>query len=336
MKKLPKKENNHYNRYNFYNHYKIYSILIFSLLFALGSLLISYVYAQSNEDTRNYTVIPPAIEYSIKPGAIAEGTLKIVNDAPEITTFNLTVQDFIVGDTVGTPTILPPNTLSNKYSAAAWLGVTPGTITVKSHERKNLRFYLQVPSDARPGGHYAAVIYTPQNTLGVKGTGAAVQTQIGTLFYIGVQGPITEKAVVTEFKANRFQEYGPVEVKTQIKNMGDLHIRPNGYISVTNMFGQRAYVVPLDQHNIFPETARDFINTFGRKLMIGRYTVSFLATYGTNNNLPLSASIVIWIFPWKITLLIILIVIAAILGIMYMKKKNKEDLTNSHQPPAQP
>ena len=45
--------------------------------------------------------------------------------------------------------------------------------------------------------------------------------QVGTLFYVTVNGPITENATVSKFFANPFQEYGPVKVLTQIKNMGD-------------------------------------------------------------------------------------------------------------------
>jgi membrane protein implicated in regulation of membrane protease activity len=82
----------------------------------------------------------------------------------------------------------------------------------------------------------------------------------------------------------------------------------------------------LTSYNIFPGAARDFENTFGAQtFMFGRYKAVLLASYGVNDNLPLTATLYFWVIPWRLILVIILIAIAVILGTIYFKKRKKVD-----------
>lgn len=296
--------------------------LTFSLVFSFSLLVFSfnYTYAQLNP-LRTITIAPPTIEKSFNPGDIAEGTLKVINDSDETLNFTASVRDYIVEDNHGTPKLLPPNSLTQKYSASAWIGITPEIFTIAPRQRQELNYYIQVPNDARPGGHYAAVVYQPTNTISVKGTGTGVSTQIGTLFYINVKGTINEGARILKFFANKFQEYGPITITTEIGNKGDIHIKPNGTITLTNMIGKRVDQKNLELHNIFPEKSLEYKTTLGKKLMFGAYKAKIAAISGTSTNSPLNAAITIIVFPWKLALLILLSLTALILGIMYLNKK---------------
>ena len=298
---------------------------IIPLILALLILLIFVAVKVNAQEKRTMTIVPPTVSVTIDPGGKSEGVLKVINDSEETLIFTAIMRDFIVEDSIGTPKILPPDMLSDKrFSASNWIAVYPSNFTIEPHQKQELNYYLQTPPDARPGGHYAAIIYTPDTTGGTQGSGASVNAQIGTLFYVGINGPITEKAEVSKFFANPFQEYGPVNIQAQIKNLGDLHIKPKGNITVTNLFGGKVAELALDEQNIFPGgIARDYENSFGKGFLIGPYTAKLVASYGKDNNLPLMATVTFWIFPWKITLVVILLVIAIILGTKYMKKRNK-------------
>jgi hypothetical protein len=291
--------------------------------------------AQTQTGQRTFTIIPPTESITTNPGGTKEGVMKIVNDSDEAVTFTISIQDYVVIDTAGTPNLLPPNTLSNKYSASSWIGVDPSIVTVPAHQRKELNYYIQVPIDAKPGGHYAAAVYTPAPGKGASGTGASVNTQLGTLFYINVNGDIKESALIDSFKANMFQEYGPVKILTKIKNLGDLHIKPVGTITITDLLGRKVATLSFPQHNIFPDSIRDYESTFEQKLLIGPFTAKLVASYGKANNLPLVATMTFWVFPWKITLILILVIIAVILATMYWKKNNlrkQEEKVNKENP----
>lgn len=286
--------------------------------------------AVAQELSRTITLVYPSIEQKLDPGGHTEGVTKIINESDVPLTFDLNVQDFVVTDDIGTPNILPPNTLATKYSAAAWVGVTPDKFTLLPGQKQNLQYFIQVPRDARPGGHYAVIVYTPEVKNGVSGTGATVNSQLGSIFYITVNGPITESANVSNFFANPFQEYGPVSILTQIQNLGDLHISPTGTVNVSGLFYNKTQSLPT--HNIFPQAKRNYTNTFGQTFMLGRYKAVMLASYGVNNNLPLTATMYFWVFPWRLALIIVLAIVAIVLGYMYFKKRKKEASKHHEEP----
>ncbi len=293
---------------------------LFLLFFTFSVLGFTFTAARAQDAVRTVTVTPPTVFVTGDPGYYTEGTMGVINDSNSPITFKAEMHDFIVQDNAGTPEILPANTLITTYSAAAWIGVTPQIFTIQPKRRQNLNYFIQIPGYAKPGGHYAAVVFVPVDGKdAVENTGSQVNGQVGTLFSVAVNGPIKENASVSKFFANTLQEYGPVNILTQIKNYGDLHIKPKGYITVSDMLGRKA-ILPFKENNIFPQAARDYENKFGTGLMIGRFKAELLASYGVNNNLPLAATVYFWIFPWKIAVVVILIIIALILGGKYYRK----------------
>ena len=308
--------------------------IIFSLAgIVLVGLFASNVFAQ---EVRTFTIVPPSIEVSLDPGGYTEGVMKVINDSAETLNFTTTMRDYIVQDSNGTPLLLPDNTLSKKYSAASWIAVSPSYFSVDPGKQQIVNYYIQVPADARPGGHYSAVVFKPTNTFKVEGSGAAVNTDLGTLFYIGVNGDIQESAKVLRISGKKFNEYGPVELITSIINLGDLHIKPMGSLTVTNLFGRKVQTLKFPERNIFPGATRDFKTNLGGKIMVGPYKATFLASYGKNNNLPLMATFTFWVFPWKIAILIALVLVAVVLGLIYRRRQaspreNKEESIKNNE-----
>lgn len=296
----------------------------------LGALAFLTIYAfspfKTNAQTaQSITITPPTIKYNLQPGQTAEGTLAVTNNSDNDLSFTISVFDFVVVDNQGVPQILPPGVLqNNRYSARDWIAVAPDSFTVKAHDRFNFNYYIKVPANAGPGGHYAAIVYQPVSKANLQGSGAAINSQIATLVYFDIAGDIKEAASVKQFTAPKFQEYGPVKITTEIKNEGDLHITPNGQITIQNIFGKTVAVIPLDQRNIFPGgIALLYENSFGQKLMMGKYKATFSATYGRNGSLPLIATMYFWVVPWKILTATTLAIIAIILAIILLKRRNQ-------------
>lgn len=285
---------------------------------------------------RSIVISPPTIEHTLNPGERAEGILKVTNNGNTDLTFSANVHDFIVEDKNGTPTILTEDLLSDKYSGASWIAVTPSTFTVPAQTTKEINYFLQVPLDAAAGGRYAAAIYEPIDLIQVDGTGAGVNTQLGSLFYITVAGPVTESAEVISFHAPSFSEYPPVAVTTEIANNSDVHIKPSGNIVIKNMFGQEIARQDFTGGNIFPEASLLYTNQFftDSNFKIGRYTAELSAIYGQNNNLPLTATVSFIIFPWKIALAAALVVAIAIVIFFLLKRRKNKKENHTVPPPA--
>jgi hypothetical protein len=293
-------------------------------------------FAQVTTGPRAITITPPTLSFTVKPGDKSEGRLGVINDSNEDILFSVIAYDMIVQDEHGTPEILPPGTISkNKYSASSWIGVDSPDLLVKAHSRGDIGYFMQVPADAGPGGHYAAILYRPKRIETANGSGAAINTQLATLVYFDVAGPIKENATVKSFKAPGLSEYGPVKIASEVTNNGDTHIKPVGTFKVKNMLGKVIATKEIPAGNIFPGgISRLYEETVGKKWMFGRYEATFMATYGRSNNLPLMATVAFWVFPWKIALFILVLLVAALLGVIYMRKnKHKAGGPTEPTPP---
>lgn len=295
-----------------------YWVICLFVYWVIGSILAQSASAQAS---RTLTLVSPTVELSLDGGETAEGTVSLINESRDAIPISASLYDFIVKSSRGEPSLLPQNFPSTRFSAASWIGVAPDSFTLKPGQRQNISYYIQVPSDARPGGHYAALIFKSKELAEFQGSGASLETQIGSLFYFTVKGPIKEQMKITRFFANNFWENGPVQIETQIKNLGDSHIKPIATITVFDWLGRRIEMQSLKEGNIFPTVSRDYQNSVGQKIMIGPFKAILSLIYGKPNNQVLTASLYFWVFPWKIMLVVILVIAAFLIGILRWRKR---------------
>ena len=295
----------------------------FAISFFLGFSLLALEFAPLAiaQSSFGLTAIPPRVEITVKPGEVVTQEIKIRNESKEEKSIETFLRDFIVTDDLGTPLQFEKITdqSSNRWAASAWISVSPAVYKLKPGETKSLMLTIMAPDDALPGGHYGMVLHTSNNDISITQSGAAVQKNVGSLIYITVPGDITQNASVKEFSAPKFSEYGPIDFRTVITNLSDVHITPAGAINVYNTFGLKSAQINLDNTNIFPGTSREFINTLNRKLMLGRYKAQINASYGTTGQL-LTATIFFWVIPYKLIALLLAIIIIIFL-IIKLKKK---------------
>lgn len=280
------------------------------------------------QTSRSFTISPPTIKFSLKPGKTAEKVIKITNNSSQPLEFVANVVDFIVTDKDGTPELLPAGVkMDNKFAASYWTTVLPDTVVIPAGKTETVTLYLQVPGDARPGGRYVSVAFRPSVVGGQKDTtGASVNTVAGSLVYVTVQGKMQEGARVDRFSAPPLSEYGPVDIATEIKNTGDIHINPKGTIVVRDLLGRKVYSSILKNLNVFPGTSRTFENKFEKKLLFGRFTAKLDGYYGTNNRLPLAAKMAFWVIPYKLILIVLLAVGLAVWLSRFMQKRQEEQM----------
>lgn len=312
-------------------------IVLGSILSVFAYLLICRFAYSSNAQTQlPLTVVPPKQEVLINPGENFSTSVKFLNQGDSPITGTLTVSDFIVTDSKGTPVFLDnpqvvgTTTIPVKYSAAKWITALQDTVTIAAKGNVAIPIRINVPKNAAPGGRYAAVLFQPSGNLTLGNQESAqeipISIRLASLIYIRIAGPVSENATVTQFSAPNFLEYGPINIVTKIFNQGDYHIAPQGNISLKDMFGRTVNTVDLETKNIFPGTSRSFESQLGSKLMFGKFTATLSATYGDNGQL-LTSDLTLWVFPWKVTLAILLGIIILILFIVlgYKKIVKKEE-----------
>lgn len=319
---MKKQNNNKKNKLEIRN----WKLAISFLLFLTFPLVTSKIIAQSVVGT---TVIPPRLEITVKPGENKAQTIKVRNEAGTDQVFTTSVVDFIVNNDDGIPIKVDPDlNIDNRWAASSWIQVSEKNFKLKGGETKALSLVIMVPKNALPGGHYAMVLHSPDNESTLSGTGSSIKTQVGTLVYITVPGDIRQNAVVKSFTAPKFSEFGPIDFKSTIQNLSDIHIKPAGNIAITNMFGLNTANVKFnkDGTNIFPGKSRDFKDQLNKKWLFGRYKANLNAVYGSNEAVA-TAALVFWVIPWRLLILvgIALAIITVIILILKKKTGKKED-----------
>ena len=303
----------------------IKTISLATLIFLVGLISVKVARALT------MTVIPPQVEIEVTPGKSATADLKVRNDSQETQVLNAKVLDFIVNNDQGTPIVLEDYQPDNRWSASSWIQISPTQIKLEPGEIKAVRLIVLAPQTALPGGHYATVLYSPDQSGNLQnGSGSSVDPRAGTLVSITIPGDIKQDARVSKFNLPSFLEYGPVNILTTITNLSNIHIKPLGDISVKNWFGKKIANLPLKDTNIFPYTNRDFENVLNKKWLFGRYQAQLNATYGTTGQ-ALIATAYLWVIPWKLllALLIVITLVITIIKLLKDKKKKKDKLDNT-------
>lgn len=233
--------------------------------------------------------------------------------------------DFIVDNKEGVPTFLDKNeNLSNRYAASKWVSLNAAEGTIPPGDMFIISGKIEIPKDANPGGKYFAVFFEPSTDIGeYDGSNSgesSVSVRIAGLVYLRVSGPISEGAEA-RLHTPLFSEHGPVDITAEIKNKGDYHITPKGNIVIKDIFGRKIAEEALEEVNIFPDASRIITTRPGTKWMVGKFTASLIATYGESKK-SLVSEAVFWVFPWKISAIIILAIVIIVLIIMIFRYKS--------------
>ncbi len=292
-------------------------LLVLSTIYHLRSTI---SFAQSAE---GLSAIPPRLEITVKADGVATQIIKVRNESKVEKNIIITIEDFVVNDDIGTPTIISSTAEDNRWAASNWIQISPSSIKLKGGETKSLVLTVLPPANALPGGHYAMVIHSPDNQVSITdSTGASIQTKVGTLVYVTIPGEIREEAIVKDFTAPKFSEFGPIDFQTTIQNLSDIHIKPAGNIEITNMFGLKTSNIPFNSQgiNVFPGKTRDFENQLAKKWLFGRYKAELNAVYGTSGGVA-TAAIFFWVIPWRLLILIGTAIVIIIVIILSLKKK---------------
>jgi len=277
------------------------------------------------QSTLGLSAIPPQLELTAEPGQVVTKEIKLRNESNVVKVITSSVKDFIVTNDSGTPITVDeanPAPDASRWASSAWMQLSETKFKLNPGETRSILVTVITPEDALPGGHYAMIVHSPDNEATLSETGSSVVTNVGSLVYITVPGAINQDAQITQFSGPKFQEYGPVNFDTTIKNLSDIHITPVGQITVKNLFNRVIAELPVSGTNIFPYTSRQYQSLLDKKWLFGRYQAELATTYGSAGGV-LATSLSFWIIPWRLMILatIALIIIATLLFVILKQPK---------------
>ncbi len=308
---------------------KLFIIIAFIVFAILYALLPIPSFAQ---DTAAYSVFPAVQDIKVTPGVKTRAQVQFRNNSDSLAIGTVKVADFIITDKKGTTQIIEDSTLKPTYSASSWITLSDTTnVAIPARQSVLITMYITPPPVLTSCGYYAMVYYEP-NPAAIKrlGTGqeaaTSVTTKIGALLNFVAQGrQCNENMSFSQVNFPSFLEYGPIPLSIDLANNGDIHLSPTGYATLTNLFGSYVDQQNLPDRRIFPGKIKNYELSLGHKWMFGRYKITLLASYGSNNQ-RLTDTVYVWVLPWRVMLVVLLtLVILFVLGRNFYTKLMKKE-----------
>ena len=269
------------------------------------------------QEAVSYTVSPTIYDMTANPGQAFRSTLRIINTNSFELHVYIDMNNFIPKGEDGVPQFLPATKdSSDQTSLAQWVEVDKELI-IGAEQTVELPFTINVPQDASPGGHFAAIMVGTKPPSDSKKENRVQTSQtISSLMFLRVTGNITEDSVIRSFRTSDYILSKPeATFEIRVENKGNVHLQPQGEIKIFNMWGQERGVIPVNQQSLFgnvlPNTVRKFAFTWSSEWSfsdIGRYTAIATLAYGVDKRQFMTADTAFWIIPWKILLAIIVVV----------------------------
>ncbi|RMD59900.1 hypothetical protein D6821_00105 [Candidatus Parcubacteria bacterium] len=265
-------------------------------------------------------ISPVKIEEVVDPGASIQKTITVTNQAGISRRFYVYLRDFKAEGEGGAPRLIMPGSEEGSF-LASWIEAPTEGIDFGPGESKTITFTINVPQEAGPGGYYGAVIVGSEPPrLDIKsedrGAGMAISQQAATLLLFQVKGRVSERAEIREFSTDKQFYNTPFEVNflTRIENLGNVHIKPLGHITVYNFYGEEVTKINFNERgaNILPHSIRRFDHKWRGERAFGKYRATLGLSYGTppefggQGRQTLYTEITFWIFPWRLLTLTVL------------------------------
>lgn len=290
------------------------------------------------------TVSPVRLELSGDPGTSVGGNFKIFNDEKEAKTLYTAFENFEASGETGSPSFK-----AGKEGLASWI-TAPASIEIPAGESKTVDFAITIPEGTEPGGYFAAIFVgsTPPSS---NPTELAIGSRIGTLVLFRVNGDIIENGSLLEFATKDNKKWFnalPINFYYRFQNSGADRVFPKSSLTIKNIIGQDKDVIDANatEGNVLPGSIRrfevwwkskgdssvipktqpldlTFIETLKyqwNNFAFGRYTANLNINYGNKGDVA-SDSFALFVFPWQLILIEVLILVIVFFLIKFIFKR---------------
>ncbi len=303
----------------FYNFYRLKNLKpgqVFSLLVLGITLIGSTLFFAGPAESSHIALTPLVFELTGEKGQTAGEYVRVMNPSyDETIVVRMQTEDIFPEGEEGRVRLQMPAEERDPFSLSAWVTFEPESFILEPREEKPIRFIVNIPEYAEPGGHYAAILASTELSDGPAGVGVGIVQRIASLVLLTVPGEMKEDLTIAGFETSKgYYDSGPIKFAVRFENRGTIHLRPQALITVTDIFGRQTAEIRLEAKNVIPGAVRRIETEWPEKwLWAGKYTAVLTGTYGSDDlDFPLQ-SITFWAFPWKAGLILLIILIFFIL-----------------------
>ncbi len=274
-------------------------------------LFLPFAFLESQETGARIAITPLTFDLSAERGGRVSQTIKVMNSSYERDIrVNMEVEDMFPEGEEGRVVLREIGEDADVLALSRWITFEPEELVLRPREERQVRFTIDVPVNASPGGHYAGIIArTPPGEI--EGTGVGIVSRIASLILLTVPGEVEEDLSAISFQTGKGYYYeGPVEFHSRFKNEGTIHLRPDARIEIFDLLGRKVDEIPVEKRNVLPDATRKINTTWEKGWLFGiRYTANLVGYYGEEGKEFEPLTVSFWAFPWKIGLGIFIIVV---------------------------
>lgn len=280
--------------------------------------------------------------YHLDRGESKLDAVRLTNNKDETVVLKIYPVD-ATATTDGGFALQPEDALRN--DVGGWVKMPLEEIEVPPKTEKLVPFTITIPKDANVGDHAGGIIIQEVETSdnGAPMTGMRIVSRVGVRIYETVPGEVKKGFEITRFDwqespsglASYFKDLLDINKKTVfyigIKNTGNIKLDPKAAIEVRNMLGMKtAELTDQTLGVVFPGGENDGSAVFwDGQPFFGRYTVKATVTFAEDGVGQDTKEIAIWVFPWRIIfLLVILAVLLTLVRLimLYFREAGKEKM----------
>ena len=241
----------------------------------------------------HFAVSPEKFELEVQRGQHLENEIIIFNKSDVALPIEARILDFTAEENTGTIQFYGGDEREQgiediSFNSRRWLKIENPNFILDPRERNEIKFSIDIPQSAEPGGHYAVVLFEPKlpSFYFEEGQPKAIPV-IGVLFLFSVEveglSRLGEPLTVIDFSIPEklrlkklenlfglFSEARAAEKKTVITETGYLpfslkfknndiyHIRPSGNLSILSLKGKLIGESEIKETTILPGKTRAF------------------------------------------------------------------------------
>ncbi len=283
------------------------SVLLFLLCWGFAFPHLSF--GQESVTPLSLTIAPPYTNIILAPGTRWQSVLEVTNGSTYPVTVRARVRDVRPGSEGGVIFVERGST-PTPYALATWVQVPLVPLVIQPAQTVALNYAIDIPHDAEPGGHYAALLVESEPEGGVEAV--RVSTALSSILLVRVSGEVEESGYIQSFEADDIVSRAQVgRFHLRFTNTGNVHIEPRGDIRILNMFGRERGRLTVGQADAFgpvlPRSTKDYVFSWEGDpgfLDIGVYRARAELRYGEIGIHDVYETAYFFIFPVVPTLLL--------------------------------
>jgi hypothetical protein len=279
--------------------------------------------------------------FTLSPGQVFGDMVGVSNLTDRPIRFGLYARDAF--NAPGTGAFSAQQEAEEPRGAGGWIRLAANEYTVEPGMRADIPFSIEIPDDAAPGDHAAAILAVDMDDPGLvrdpEQPGVAVRPRVGARVYVRVAGPLSPAMRIDRIDvdyANPILPFvtggGSATVEWQVTNTGNQRIDANAELRITGLLGRTVKrLEPVDVPELLPGGSYTHVQTVGGLPPFERLSAELTVT---SPEVEVRRASAFWAVPWL--LLALLAVGGALWWLRRRRQRRKHSGRHSGRPGSPP